>query len=117
MEPLSFWAAIVTMVIWVALTVISVLFMTMHGTDALGSAIFIILMTGMGIGGTAVVWENIAKFRHQEPQPTQRRASRKDKRRTSSERIERLIEVLDDDEIIELETLLLAREDDAIDYP
>ena len=116
MEPVSFWASIVTMVMWVALTIISALFMSMSGSDALGSAIFIIILAGIGIGGTAVVWENTAKMRGGEPSEVQRSRARKDKRRTSSARIERLVEALDEDEIIELETLLLARDDDELNY-
>jgi flagellar biosynthesis component FlhA len=112
----TFWAAIVTMVVWVAIAVISVAFLLIAETSSLGAAIFIILMAGMGIGGMAVVWDS-PESRASAP-PTARseqRRSRK-KKHAEQESMARLLETLDEDQIIELETLLMAQQDDNMAY-
>ena len=110
------------MVVWVAITAISVLFMLMMQPDAILAALFVVSMAGIGVAGTHVVWDNIVKLRrfnvaaqprHRDDDDDRRRtavAQGKAKReRTDHGRLDRLIETLDDDEIIELESLLMSR--------
>lgn len=107
----TFWTAIVTMVIWVAMTVISIIFMTLHDVTALGAAAFVIIMAGVAIGGTIAIWTGEAEPARQ---PGVMRDPRKAKH-GDPERIARLIEQLDGDEMVELETLLMARRGDLLD--
>ncbi|GAB4569136.1 MAG: hypothetical protein Kow0077_01160 [Anaerolineae bacterium] len=109
-NPRAFWAAIITGVIWVAVGAISVIFMGMEGVSALGAAIFIVIMAGIAVGGTAVVWGTEADrpVERSERAAARARRARKSKR-IDPERLERLMEVLDEDELIELESLLMAQ--------
>jgi len=107
----TFWTAIVTLVIWVAMTVISIVFMTLDDVTALGAAAFVIIMAGTAVGGTIALWTSRAESA---PQPAQAHDARKIKR-GDPERIARLIEHLDSDQMVELESLLMARRDDTLD--
>lgn len=109
-----FWAAIATIVMWVAITIIAVAFMIASGPDALGAAIFVFLMASIGVGGMAVLWEAMkditkaeVKAHRKEQGSTAARAGKAKRDRLS--RLERLAERLDDDDLIELETLLMAQ--------
>ncbi|MFC1959577.1 hypothetical protein ACFLYO_02595 [Chloroflexota bacterium] len=111
-EQRTFWAAIVTIVMWVALTMISLVFMMEMTTNALGAGVFVIIMAGMAIGGTAVIWDNVGR------QPAVQASSSKQRRKAKREqraRAAQLVEDLDADQLIELETLLLAGQDDLLD--
>ncbi len=111
----SFWGTIATVVMWVGVTAMSVLFMILMHPDALGAAIFLVMMAGVGIGGSAVIWDNIVKLRRialeaerrssDYPAPATAKAKRNARRN-----LDRLLEHLDEDEIVELETLLMSRE-------
>ncbi|NPV66291.1 MAG: hypothetical protein HPY64_04010 [Anaerolineae bacterium] len=108
----TFWTAIVTMVIWVAMTVISIIFMTLEDVTALGAAAFVIIMAGVAIGGTIAIWTGETESARQ---PGGMRGDTRKTKRGDPERIARLIEQLDGDQMVELETLLMARRDDALD--
>ncbi len=112
LEQTPFWAAITTMVVWVAVTILSTVFMIAAEPDALGAAIFVVLMAAIGVGATVAGWEAVGQIQRGAGAES-RRESGKAKRRQSS-RVARLIDDLNADEIVELETLLLAREQD---YP
>jgi hypothetical protein len=114
-EQTAFWAAATTIVVWVAVTSLAVVFMIFTKPEALGAAIFVFLMAAMGVGGTVAIWEAVGKTHSQPEKEPARTELRKAKRGSDAQgRIERLVESLDEDEIVELETLLLAREDDAL---
>jgi cobalamin biosynthesis protein CobD/CbiB len=102
-----------TLVIWGAFTIImGIIAAVVAAGDELdwagGVFLLIIVTTLMVIVGTSTqsVWD--AKQDDSEDDETRRVAKAK---RTGSRRVERLIEQLDDDEIYDLETLLLSRED------
>ena len=62
-DQTPFWAAIATIVVWVAITAISVMFLLMMRPDAVLAALFVASMAGIGVAGTHVVWDNIVKLR------------------------------------------------------
>lgn len=105
----SVLAAIITGMMWVAVIVVSAIFMAMDDVSALGAALFVITMAGIAVGGTAIMWGAVS-----DPTPTTQviqdadRQRRKNKR-LDPERLARLMETLDDDQMIELESLLLAQ--------
>lgn len=116
-EQRYFWMAVATIVMWVVIAAISIVFLIAAQADALGAAIFVIIMTGIGGGGMAVVWDaakDITKAEIQAEAAYRSLASQKTKRETS--RLARLVNDLDDDELVELETLLMARESGPLDY-
>ncbi len=103
-----FWAAAITAVIWVALTAVSIIFMTLGDVTAPGAAVFIVIMMGLGIGATIPIW-GFATSADRASAPEERTASRTDSykfKRGSRERLARLLEQMDDDDIVELESLL-----------
>ncbi|MBN2471891.1 MAG: hypothetical protein JXN59_14305, partial [Anaerolineae bacterium] len=53
------WAAVITGLMWVAFIVVSAIFMAMEGVTPLGAAIFVIMMAGIAVGGTAAVWDSL----------------------------------------------------------
>jgi flagellar motor component MotA len=105
-----------TLIIWGGFTIIigiiGGLLATSDTTIDLGGAIIvlIILLSLMALVGTSMqaVWS--AQPGRADEDESARLAKAK---RTGSRRVERLIESLDDDEIYDLETLLLSREDSA----
>ncbi len=111
----SFWGTIATIVMWVGMSAMSVLFMLLMRPDALGAAIFLLIMAAIGVGGSAVIWDNIVKLRKIALDAARRSvdstppAAAKSKR-NARRNLDRLLEHLDEDEIIELETLLMSRE-------
>ncbi len=107
----TFWTAIVTLVIWVAMTVVSIIFMTLDDVTALGAAAFVIIMAGVAVGGTVAIWTGEAESG---VRPAATHEPRKNKR-GDPERIARLIEQLDSDEMVELESLLMARRDESLE--
>jgi hypothetical protein len=116
----TFWSAIVTMVMWVALTVISIIFMFLDDVSSAGAAMFIIIMAGMALGGTIAIWETTSQGQEstQDDSGASRAAAssqRKSKRAVSPD-LARLVDQLDQDQIIELETLLLSRDDEFAEY-
>ncbi len=114
-DRMFFWAAVTTMVTWTAVTVLSVLFMNFGQPTAAGAAIFIIIMGGIGVGGTISIWEAVGKLAAQEAKAlrTHEKETRKVKR-SERDRVARLVERLDEDDLVELETLLLARDDEPL---
>lgn len=114
----TFWAAIVTMVMWVALTIISTLFMVMTDATAIGVAVFIIIMAGIGVGGTGVVWTGDAGNTAQYASPPQTESSSQRKsKRPDRRRLKNLMDELDDDQIVELEYLLTEQQNTFFDEP
>lgn len=110
----EFYRLLATGVIWVALMVmLGLLFVFGTGpTSTLyGDAVFgIVLVTSVAAAAsTYAVWESA--YPASADQADAGSAAQKAKRLDRS-RLQRLIETMDDDEIIELETLLTAREAD-----
>lgn len=106
----TFWMAVVTAVMWASLAVISIIFMRLPDTTALGAAVFIIMMAGIGVGGMAAVWDSgreksASSARQEQPAGAGHKVKRMD-----PERLARLMETLDEDQIIELESLLMSRQ-------
>jgi hypothetical protein len=79
----SFWGTIATIVMWVGMSAMSVLFMLLMRPDALGAAIFLLIMAGIGVGGSAVIWDNIVKLRKIALDAARRSADSRCRRRPS----------------------------------
>lgn len=76
-------------------------------------ALFVMFLTAITGFSTARIWQGATPLLAEYDESEQ--GARKTKR-ASRERIKRLVEVLDEDEIIELETLLMAQESDTLGY-
>lgn len=100
-----------TIVIWVLVTaILMTLFIAMAATDAFANtdavipmSAFVMVLAGVAGYSTRVVWNSGTQ------QPVSRREHRKMKR-SDPHQLERLMEELSEDEIVELETLLLSRD-------
>ncbi len=101
------WA---TIAIWTALMVILGVFLTLADMSYIGggnATTIVITLALTAALSTWAVWIRAGGTTVQSEQHDLSKAKRLDPRR-----VERLIEALDEDEIVELETLLLAREGD-----
>lgn len=117
-ERRVFWTAMVTALMWIVIALISIVFMRLEGVTAAGAAIFVIVMAGIAIGGTAMMWSTLAGVPAAANLPAAEVSRRTTKtKRLDPERLARLMETLDEDQIIELETLLLAQREDGLDDP
>jgi hypothetical protein len=112
----TFWAAVITAIMWSAVALISIIFMRLADVTAAGAAVFVIIMAGIAIGGTAVVWGSTVAtpVTASQARTDSARGTRKSKR-LDPERLARLMETLDEDQIIELETLLMAQRENGLD--
>lgn len=108
------WAAIITAMMWIAIIVISAIFMAMDDVSALGAAFFVITMAGIAVGGTAIVWGSMPADSVPASIESGSRSRRKSKR-LDPDRLARLMESLDEDQVIELESLLMAQREDMLD--
>jgi hypothetical protein len=105
-----------TSIIWVAFAVILItLFITMAAANAdltggnlIITAAFVMFLTAVAGVSTLAIW----RAPHAAAPLPDAQDRRKSKRLDPS-RLARLVEQLDEDEIVELETLLLTREEDA----
>lgn len=113
----SVLAAIITGIMWVAVIVVSAIFMAMDDVSSLGAALFVITMAGIAVGGTAVMWGAVASAPPVPPTTAERNHQQRKAKRLDPERLARLMESLDEDQIIELETLLMAQREDLHDAP
>jgi membrane protein implicated in regulation of membrane protease activity len=103
---------IATLVIWIGFTIMtSTLLTSVTGpiATANGAAVFgiVLVLAMVALLSTLVVW--VGGHSYQEVERESRIAKAK---RTNRNRVERLIESLDDDEIYDLEALLLSRDQD-----
>ncbi|MBN1963036.1 MAG: hypothetical protein JW910_00215 [Anaerolineae bacterium] len=111
------WA---TVVIWSAVTVIIlgiVAAITLTGPDVaaaglLISAVVVVMLFLLGAAGfsTGRVWGSASQGQQEQGRAVE---ARKEKRAVTN-RVARLVDDLDDDELIELETLLMARDEDVV---
>lgn len=100
-------AAIV--VIWAAVMAMLLLYFAFVMLDTFFTSVVVVSLAGLGLGGTYLVLDHVremAKHAARAQQQEQEKAKHRE-----NERLERLLETLGDDEIVELETLLLTRED------
>lgn len=104
-----FWS---TVVVWVAFTLIILAAIVAMSLAAVPEGAIVpilfgmMVLAGMAAASTYGIWQGAKPSQEQRRAETQAGKAK----RTSQERIERLVEALDEDEIVELETLLLARE-------
>ncbi len=113
-EQRAFWAAVITGLMWIAVIVVSAIFMAMEGVTPLGAAIFVIMLAGIAVGGTAAVWDSL-KAAPSAPEVATAGGQRRKAKRFDPERLARLMDTLDEDQIIELESLLLAQDETRLD--
>ena len=104
------WA---TAIIWGALMVVLITFLLvgrLGNAPGVDGAVIFFVMAALTIAGsfaTDKVWRRREEVSEQEAMKA---------KRSNRERIERLVETMDEDESVELETLLMAREDDELRY-
>lgn len=108
-------AAAITGIMWIAVIVVSAIFMGMDDVSSLGAALFVITMAGIGIGGTAIMWSGISESAPAARSDREASRQHRKSKRLDPDRMARLMETLDDDQIIELETLLMAQRQDMQD--
>jgi hypothetical protein len=100
-----------TLAIWFAFMAVTiVIFTASSAVDQPNTAVFIALILALAASvSTAAVWlSGIAEYRQSGSMSRVEQAKRK---RVNRERLERLVNGLNDDEIDELETLLIARDE------
>jgi transposase len=101
-----------TAVIWAAVTLITVAMFTSVRVMT-GEMIPIVLGTMLFAAGAAGVGTNaIWRYGNAPVQPEAAAQQARKSKRNHRQRIERLVEQMDEDEIVELETLLMTRSDD-----
>ena len=112
----DFWRLAATITIWGMLTLVMIFTITSgtgpisHADGGQVTAIVTVLAIAATIG-TAAIWRGSSGDDRRVDTTNIARGKNK---RTGRDRIERLIQTLDDDEIYDLESLLLAREEDSI---
>lgn len=108
------WA---TGIVWSAFTLIVISIVTalaVTGTDlAAGEQVFLLLVFALLVAGVTAATRAIWGGAHVDETVKERRGKLK---RAMPSRVQRLVDDLDDDEVYELETLLLAREEDVEDH-
>jgi hypothetical protein len=111
----DFWRLAATVMIWGFLTMVMVFTITSstgpiaNADGGQVTAIITVLAIAASIG-TAAIWTG---GRGEERRADTTNIARGKNKRTGRDRIERLIQSLDEDEIYDLESLLLAREEDS----
>ena len=105
-----------TLVVWVILLIIVLVTLLAMGLGVIAAGmvnpVFLGLLTlaGLAVAATFGIWRDAAA-RSADRQATEQQVEKA--KRTSRDRIERLVETLED-EIVELETLLRARDEDTL---
>lgn len=102
------WAATAAMVITVVV-VLGASGAVLNTASLAVVAVALLIVLAVAARTTETIWESGRAL----PGQAQQAAATKDKRRVSG-RVARLVDTLDDDELIELETLLMVRDEEAI---
>ena len=103
-----------TMTIWIALGAITASLIRERSNGGIAEAsllLLIALVTYAAVTGTQAVWQ--ASQQERKPDRRQMPVSMAKAKHGSHDRVARLVEALEDDELYDLEALLLARENDA----
>lgn len=97
-------------IIWFAVLALMAMFLAFVSVEPLIAAVVMVLLAAAGVGGTLALVEGGV---NSDKDGAEKVKAKRDHR----ERLNRLLESFDEDEIIELETLLLAREEEATQRP